>query len=650
MTGMNSNADLYTQVLSYRSNAAPIQCLAQPWFIRACRPVYYPRYGCSIEPLICGEEVFGRIAKDLLGAQHSVDIVTWGFDPGMVLVRGETAESGVRLGDLLKNIATRSKNGVKVRVLVWHDDLASHEMMKNNPGYYGTRFPGVDGLFTGYYSGRHQTYNEQWYAQVFAGEIPNIELHVRRIPTKLLDQSVRQEVVPSGLTAKVAAMYAAHHQKMMLIDYEIPKLARGYVMGHNFITDFWDTKEHKFRDKRRERFYRMSYLEFDKQAWKAGENFDHAHSCVTDFQKKKKEEAVQLFIDQNSVRAKPYQDVSCRLRGPILYDLNHNFCQGWAESKPPSSLLVERQWFVSNPQIHIVQELGRVIEYLKHEEIDPDFVMRRAKISLSAFNLPYGRHNVQLLRTQPMHSEKLIKECYANLTREMRHYIFIQNQYVQYQPWADHLRKCIGRLRSAGYLKPIYVFILTSTPERPGMDRPTYDVVNVLGMSESMPFLRNEVMTNVSMGKASLPISVSELAASGVKVFMGSLWTCSKEKDKKKLEPADYEEIYIHSKVAIVDDAAFTIGSANLNLRSMALDSELNVLSEAKDIAYQLRTELFRQCTGSDGPRHFEDMAATFKDWKALAAKNLVLMNQGLPFNSQILPFCVNREPGAPVV
>ncbi|XLZ72905.1 phospholipase D-like domain-containing protein [Massilia sp. SR12] len=648
MTGMNSNADLYTQVLSYRSNAAPIQCLAQPWFIRACRPVYYPRYGCSIEPLICGEEVFGHIAKDLLSARHSVDIITWGFDPGMVLVRGETAESGVRLGDLLKNIATRSKNGVKVRLLVWHDDLASHAMMNNNPGYYG-RFPSVDGLFTGHYSETHQTYNEQWYAQVFAGAIPNIELHVRKISTKLLDQSVSHEVVPSGLTAEVAAMYAAHHQKMMLFDYEIPKLARGYVMGHNFITDFWDTKEHKYRDKRRERFYKMSYLKFDKQAWMEGENFDRFHSAMTDYQKKK-EEAVQLFMETNSLRAKPYQDVSCRLRGPILYDLNHNFCQGWAESKPPNSLLVERQWFISNPQIYITQELGTVIEYLKHEEIDAEFFKRRAQISLSAFNLPYGHHNAQLLRTQPLHSEKLIKECYANLTREMRHYIFIQNQYVQYQPWADHLRECVGRLRSAGYLKPIFVFILTSTPEKPGMDLPTYDVVNVLGMSERMPVLRDQVITNVSKGKARLPISASELAASGINVFMGSLWTYSKEKGEEKLEPADYEEIYIHSKVAIVDDAAFTIGSANLNLRSMALDSELNILSEAKDVAYQLRVELFGQCSGQMGPVQFGDMERTFNMWDGIAKQNQVFKNAGEKLMGQLLPFHVDRKPGAPVV
>jgi hypothetical protein len=63
-------------------------------------------------------------------------------------------------------------------------------------------------------------------------------------------------------------IYITHHQKMLLIDYETPKLAKGYVMGHNSINDFWDTKEHKFRDTRRERFYPMDHGKLQKKAWK----------------------------------------------------------------------------------------------------------------------------------------------------------------------------------------------------------------------------------------------------------------------------------------------------------------------------------------------------------------------------------------------
>src|SRR5471032_41964 len=109
---------------------------------------------------------------------------------------------------------------------------------------------------------------------------------------------------------------------MLLIDYEYPAAAIGYVMGHNSITDFWDTEKHLFRDLRRERFYKKEHVELQKAAWKEGENYDTPASgyALTESQQADKERLVQSYIDQRSYVAKPYQDVSCRLRGPVLYD------------------------------------------------------------------------------------------------------------------------------------------------------------------------------------------------------------------------------------------------------------------------------------------------------------------------------------------
>lgn len=650
MTNMNSNVGLYLQTLSYRENAAPYVCLAQPWFVRVPYPVHYPRYRCFIEPLICGEEVFKKIARDLEKAEHSVDIITWGFDPGMVLVRGKSAEDGIRYGDLLKKIASRQTNPVRVRLLVWHDDVVSQTLMKNNPGYYGKRFPNVGSGKRGYFSESHQAYNAEWYSQACNDALPNIHFHVREVPLALLDKSLQGEPPPSGWAAKVMAkateLYATHHQKMLLIDYENPVNAVGYVMGHNSITDFWDTAEHNFRDPRRERIYDGDHIEIQKTAWKEGACYDTPALGyqLSESQQAAKERLVQSYIDKHSYVAQPYQDVSCRLNGPILYDLNHHFCQAWKQSTRPSSLFMDTAWFFKTPITRIAKKIGDV----RHSEMDPDFIGRRAKIALSAFELQNGQHSVQLLRTDPQLGEKTIKECYANLTRQSLRYIFIQNQYIQYQPWAEHLIACVGRLRSAGYLKPMYVFILTSTPEDAGMDIPTYDVANKVGMSEAMKVEHDAAMEQARQGKREQPITLAKLQKQGINVFMGSLWTCAR--DKEKLQATDYEEIYIHAKVAVVDDAAFTIGSANLNLRSMALDSELNVLGEAKDVAYELRTKLFSQCSGIAGPAPFGDMAETFEKWQTEASRNARSKETGIRLTSQLLPFFVDRKPGVPVV
>jgi phosphatidylserine/phosphatidylglycerophosphate/cardiolipin synthase-like enzyme len=127
---------------------------------------------------------------------------------------------------------------------------------------------------------------------------------------------------------------------------------------------------------------------------------------------------------------------------------------------------------------------------------------------------------------------------------------------------------------------------------------------------------------------------------------MASMWSGAEQPKSTR----DYEETYIHAKVAIVDDAAFTVGSANLNVRSMALDSELNLLSQAMDVAFDLRKKLFYQCTNEPGPAQFGDMKETFEKWLTLMKDNTKAMAKGQPLKGQIATFHVDRQPGPPVI
>ncbi|MFD2364908.1 phospholipase D-like domain-containing protein [Pseudoduganella sp. GCM10020061] len=646
---MNENAHLYKQTLSYRKTTGPYQCLTLPWWVQTPKRLYPPRHRGSIEPLICGEEVFSWVAADIKAATRTVDIITWGFDPGMVLKRGFTAQDGQRYGDLLLAIATRKKDPVMVRLLVWYDDQVSQTLMKNIPGYYGTRFPSIGcSSATGFYTEGHQKYNAEWFERICSGEIKNICFHVRSILPELFPKSLGGEDVPLNVAAQATARFPTHHQKMLLIDYELPAKAVGYVMGHNSITDFWDTAAHIYQDPRRETFYRadpMSFNEGPALNHGAGGHLGTAYRpSNAELETKKRE--LEYNLKRNAYVAKPYQDVSARVRGPVLYDLNHNFCQGWSESTPPSSFFTEKYWLITKYLGRNLHNISRGIQKLTHRDPDHDFEKRRKAIKPEAFILPGGQHSAQLLRTQPMHGEKTIKECYANLTRQMHHYIFIQNQYIQYGAWATHLKDCVQRLREGRFNKPIYVFILTSTPERDGMDIATYDVAQQLGHSATMQFQHNEAVEQASRGKREPPITPKQLSKIGIKAVMGSLWTCAQPKPR----PAEYEEIYIHSKVAIVDDAAFTVGSANLNVRSMAIDSELNILSQAKEVAYKLRCDLFTQCAGDPGPGQFEDMQNIFKDWNDRMTENAQAMKSNEPLLGQIVAFQVDRKPGAPLI
>ncbi len=652
--GMEENEGLYTQELCYNQVVGPYECLSLPWWVRTKKhKTYLARHHCQILPLVCGEEVFQRIQVDLLAARRSVDIITWGFDPGMVLVRGGSAEDGMRYGDLLKQIATREENPVTVRLLLWHDNAASYAIQKNNPGLYGTRVPTI-GAYAGYYGETHDRYNREWFAEIFANKVLNIVLHTREVALKYRDSALAGEKYKiSPIDGRAGSIYPTHHQKMVLIDYETPECAVGYVMGHNSTTDFWDTVEHRFQDRRRETLYKKNPAEWDSKLATAADEaqdwYERQMRSMTgqpDQPSRRRTQRQMEFINQYGSTAKPYQDVSLRVRGTILYDMNHNFCTGWAESEQATSTLLNAIWMT--PAGLAVKAAAAAAAKAATEQpvkVHP-LVQDRSRLKAADFSLKDCHHSAQLLRTYPAYQEKSIKECYANLTRLTHHYIFIQNQYIQYEEWASYLTACVEKLRSEGYTKPIYVFILTSTPETDGMDLATYDVALQLGQSATMKVEHEEALKRAKRDKGKTPITPEALAERGIRALMASMW--SGAETPKSLR--DYEETYIHAKVAIVDDAAFTVGSANLNVRSMALDSELNLLSQAKDVAYDLRKKLFKQCTDREGPAQFGDMEATFNMWLELMRENANAMPNREPLKGQIATFYVNRQPGPPVI
>lgn len=648
---MDENAGLYQQKLCYNKEVGPYQCLSSPWWVRTSKHgTYPPRHACEIKPLICGEKVFESIHNDLLNAQHSVDIITWGFDPGMVLIRNSGAEDGIRYGDLLKQIASRTENPVMVRLLLWHDNTASYAIQKNNPGLYGCRIPTI-GAYAGFYGETHDRYNREWFDEIIAGKVPNIALHTREVALKFRGPALADEKYKiSAIDGTAGSIYPTHHQKMILIDYEMPASAVGYVMGHNSTTDFWDTVEHLFQCPRRETLYKRNPAEAISQ-WETVKDealdlYDRQMSRGLSGQaSRRRSERLMEFIRKYAFTAKPYQDVSLRVRGPVLYDMNHNFCYGWAEAEQATSSLFNALW-MTPPGLAAKAALAVSKTIYTKPEKAPPLVQSRQHLKATDFILRDGQHSAQLMRTYPAYKEKSIKECYANLTRLTQHYIFIQNQYIQYEDWATHLTTCVGKLRSAGYTKPIYVFILTSTPEADGMDLATYDIALKLGRSDTMAVEHAETVKQAKQDKTKMPITAEALEKRGIKALMGSMWSGAPEPKSAD----DYEETYIHAKVAIVDDAAFTVGSANLNVRSMALDSELNLLSQSKDVAFELRKKLFNQCTKDEGPAQFGDMKKTFGDWLALMGKNTKAMANGSPLTGQIANFHVDRQPGAPVI
>lgn len=100
------------------------------------------------------------------------------------------------------------------------------------------------------------------------------------------------------------------------------------------------------------------------------------------------------------------------------------------------------------------------------------------------------------------------------------------------------------------------------------------------------------------------------------------------------LYKARYREIYIHSKLMIIDDSMFTLGSANLNLRSFGVDSEINIASDDAVTAMSLRRRVWAQHTDGQFPGGIATdqkvMTETFKNWQKVAQDNLFKKKGGI--------------------
>lgn len=79
-----------------------------------------------------------------------------------------------------------------------------------------------------------------------------------------------------------------------------------------------------------------------------------------------------------------------------------------------------------------------------------------------------------------------------------------------------------------------------------------------------------------------------------------------------------YAPVYVHAKIAVVDDAWFTVGSANLNRRGLATDTEMNLQAAAPDIVRDLRARLWAEHLGmSTEDVGARDLATLIdRDWK----------------------------------
>jgi len=625
---------IVTPIALSRTNSAT---MTLPWFVQRTR---YSPLPCTFTPLVNGEEAFRDVYNTIAAARQSVDIICWGFQPSMFFRRGQDGQGTQSIGDLLEMVG---KRGVRVRVLCWGGAVLG---IPGTANLFGPE-PNMPGRPYAHQSVRpdpHQSpdeFDRFWYwcvsnrdprqrtlrnlilhpSLLFSGLVPiwrlaalrNVDFITRDFSLDDRLEIARRTIlfgkdehrslgnrVKGGISMGLAA--PSHHQKMVLVDYELPDRAVGYVMGHNMLDAYWDTDRHS---------------------------------------------AVIRTGHQGRNGPTPRQDISSRVTGPILQFLNSTFCESW--DRETDEGLGEQRKTVP----------------LTHKRLPGYGTSVMAQVLRTNFRRQDGAHEGA--------RDNDIQEMYLQAVNNVTDFVYIENQYFRYPPIANQIKDAVMAQIKGGRdpetYGPIHSFVVTnSTNEGMGDGTVnTYRMLDALGRADTIPGVaalqrqddlqalydaaekhEERALTRLNRAKQhrsyGATATAAQAQAEGEYLLEQAQRRMAELKQQmnepKVIAPVDipglkvhvctlvapdslpgkWVDVYIHSKLMIVDDVFMTLGSANINTRSMEGDSELNICHENAAVTAPLRRRLWDMHTGRLGGQ--EDAGDAFRAWQELIDEN----------------------------
>jgi len=519
-----------------------------------------------------GKDYFYAVSEALHNAKQEILIEDWWLSPELYLRRPPGANQEFRLDILLKR---KAEQGVKVRIVVYKE-LASA-----------------------------LTLNSEHTQKTLEALHPNIV--VQRHP----DHGIE------------GTFLWAHHEKMCIVDREI-----AFLGGLDLCFGRYDTHNHELSD--------YGVTSRRKEVWPGQ---DYSNPRIRDFIDVQKWD-MQL-IDKKELARMPWHDVSVGITGEAVKDVAQHFVERWNFIKKEKS--ANRQE-VEYLDLNTGPEKPQVLQ--QHPDSQPTQKQGSGHTC-----------KVQVLRSSGkwshgIETERSIQNAYIECIRYSKHFIYIENQFFitaseenenfvvknrigeeiverikrayregekyriivsmplipafpddissrdagtvrlvmhwQYASICRGGRSIIEKLKHAGIDPDEYISFFSLR---------THDRLNDVLTGDHFP---DEVPGNARAGDVK---SVTEPA-----VPAGPVQT-------DVLRKFVSEELYIHTKVMIIDDRTVICGSANLNDRSQmgTHDSEIAVIIEDTDMipskmngqdyhagkfAATLRRHLFKEHTG----------------------------------------------------
>ena len=599
-----------------------------PWFVDCSE--YTPKMA-TFKPLVNGEEAFGEVYRAIAAAKKSVSIICWGFQPSMYFIRDGRH---LMIGELLEK---KAREGVMVRVLCWAFQVTDYDRLNVTGGAVGeANTPGRSSLR---WSARPPSSTESQYdydlrfyrvydrKQSLAGELGRRYVITDDYPKdKLIFTSRsysaddRAEVgelnyLDQGLSygTRMTLKWApSHHQKMVVVDHEDPDAAQGFVMGHNMLDGYWDTSEH------------ASAAKAPHQGRNGGN---------------------------------PLHDYSSRVTGPIVGDMFRNFRSAWQrETGQALALPPFENYPLRGGDARAVCQILRTQPQHGRQDIQTCYLQACANAT------QYIHIENQYFRWPPL-AEK-IKESAAKMAQWGRTpekngslYLFVitntsdagmgsgtVNTYrmldslgradrlpevARDQRLADVNAQRVANDAQMEQVRSRRLALDSQAPALQGGPGATARAGQYAALDEQASRLQarqrelDEARARLEpksirerlTGSDRTPEAIKAANVPGLKVHVATLVAPDTQAGQ------EWQEVYIHAKLMLIDDTFMTLGSANINTRSMQTDSELNIAHHRPEITRPLKEQQWGRYTGG---RVAAGMALlqTYNEWQRIMNEN----------------------------
>ena len=650
------------------------QCTANitpKWFVD--KSEYHP-HEATYRPLVNGKDAFEEVYRAIDAATKTVCIICWGFQPSMYFIRDATHPP---IGELLRR---KARDGIVVRVLCWACDIVgdvpvtgifvdeSNTPGRWKPGFYKDRPKSSTDEQYAYNVAWFAAFDRQWKNMArnpvksivqtaiypeqaikaivqkartwtngdYLAEYKNLLFYSRSYSGADSKNLRELNYLDSGLslTTKLTLAYTpTHHQKMVVVDHEEPHLAVGFVMGHNMLDGYWDTPDHSGTP----------------QPPDCGRN-----------------------------GGSPLHDYSSRVTGPIVGDLFCNFADAWQketnERLPRPNFnkfplrgndaravcqILRTQPQYAPPRMDIakcyLQAVSNATQYIAIENQYFRWPTLAAKITEAAAKMTAcGRipeeHGFLYLFVITNTSDAGMGSGTINTYRmldalgradrlpEVARHQRLEDIDKEIEAVDQEMKPLVREMKKldelAGQLQGLPV---------PGLNERYAPIVEKLGPLEARKRQLEERKARLKPPKGGKQAAeaIAPRAVPGLKVHIATLVA----PDTADKQP--WQEVYIHAKLMMIDDAFMTAGSANINTRSMQTDSELNIAHHRPEITGPLREQQWDKYTRgkNDKGENIErvplgtPVKEAFKTWEALMSKNAIAKKEGKRPLAQLAEF-----------